>query len=175
MCLSYAGCCKKRASKRPLTAQVRSACRHQHHPVLRWAVEPQPPEPHFPSCPLPGHGLLFKTKLERSLAWKGAQPRGCRNHSRLGLENQVSPEAGAVPLPKRAAVAPCATLRPAAEASTHVPLKERLTQGTSCYFTRKVKLVFLQPMLGARRCCTEEQAPRLTCPSSQPACVQDEQ
>ncbi|KAM9742534.1 LOW QUALITY PROTEIN: tRNA-dihydrouridine(16/17) synthase [NAD(P)(+)]-like [Dama dama] len=23
----------------------------------------------------PGHGLLFKTKLERSLAWKGAQPR----------------------------------------------------------------------------------------------------
>lgn len=23
----------------------------------------------------PGHGLLFKTKLERSLVWKGAQPR----------------------------------------------------------------------------------------------------
>lgn len=24
---------------------------------------------------LPGHGLLFKTKFEKSLAWKGAQPR----------------------------------------------------------------------------------------------------
>lgn len=35
----------------------------------------QPPEPHFSPCPLPGHGLLFKTKLERSLAWKAAQPR----------------------------------------------------------------------------------------------------
>lgn len=77
VCLTYAGAAaRSELSKRPLTAQVRSACRHQHHPIPQWAVEPQPPEPHFPPpAPLPGHGLLFKTKLERSLVWKGAQPR----------------------------------------------------------------------------------------------------
>lgn len=35
---------------------------------------PPPPDPRLLSLALPGHGLLFKTKLEKSLAWKEAQP-----------------------------------------------------------------------------------------------------
>lgn len=70
------GCCKKRAFKEtadcpgealatvPLTLP---------RPLGQWDLGPA--EPHFLPHPLPGHGLLFKTKLEKSLAWKGAQPQ----------------------------------------------------------------------------------------------------
>lgn len=70
------GCCKKRAFKETADCPG-EGCLLPSAPPL----DPEgrtagfgPPEAHLsPSPPLPGHGLLFKTKLEKSLAWKGAQ------------------------------------------------------------------------------------------------------
>lgn len=65
-------------SKRRRTVQVRSTCPPRPHhpspgPAGSGTLGFQSPISSQPS--LPGHGLLFKTKLEKSLAWKGAQPR----------------------------------------------------------------------------------------------------
>ncbi|KAB0396046.1 hypothetical protein E2I00_012926, partial [Balaenoptera physalus] len=89
----------------------------------------------------PGHGLLFKTKLEKSLAWKGAQPR-------LQEAQQARPgEPGGFP-----------------------------EVGTSCYFTRKDKLVFPSAHAGGPEMLHQGAGSQAgPAPSSRPTCVQDEQ
>lgn len=66
------GCCKKRAFRETADCQGEGHPHPASRPLPGWAgrLSPIP----FPA-PLPGHGLLFKTKLEKSLAWKAAQSR----------------------------------------------------------------------------------------------------
>lgn len=72
------GCCKKRAFKEMADCPGEGRPPPSAPPPTPAGrtVGSAPPEPHISPPPsLPGHGLLFKTKLEKSLAWKGAQPR----------------------------------------------------------------------------------------------------
>ncbi|KAG8507563.1 tRNA-dihydrouridine(16/17) synthase [NAD(P)(+)]-like [Galemys pyrenaicus] len=73
----------------------------------------------------PGHGLLFKTKLEKSLAWKGAQPR------LQEPQQATSPKSWAVPWPEGPPGAPLPPspppglpVKPDTWETQHLPLRE---------------------------------------------------